>query len=199
MTQKPKSTKTNIDQKTGFNKNHSFSILDEIWRSFKPKQISESEIERLISEAQKETINKPVKKNRVVLDVPIFISALLQPKSIFAQFMQLWGNQQIHLLMSSTILSEIEYLLRHPKIIKKLSLTENQITAFLDLLSRNTHHVPGQLHLDLIDNHPIGNAILSCAVEGNANYIISNDPQLLKVKYYEGILILSTSSLHIIQ
>lgn len=128
---------------------------------------------------------------RIVLDTNVFVSALIRPESVPAQIVQAWRKEEITLLTSPAIISEIERVLQYPHIKNLSSLTDERIIALLQLLTRKSLHTPERLKLSVILEDPDDNVILSCAVEGRADYIVSGDKHLLQINEYDGIHILT--------
>ena len=50
---------------------------------------------------------------------------------------------------------------------------------------------PGKLQVRVIADDPDDNAVLACAKEGNAAYIVTGDRDLLSLGDYEGITIVT--------
>ena len=62
---------------------------------------------------------------------------------------------------------------------------------FLEDLSRLAILTPGKLLLTIIADDPSDNRYVECAVEGDANYLVSGDDHLLKLGAYEDVLIVT--------
>ena len=58
-------------------------------------------------------------------------------------------------------------------------------------LTLDTAFVSGKLKVDKIKEDPGDNKFLSCAVEGNAHYIVTGDGYLLKLMSFQGIQIIT--------
>ncbi len=44
--------------------------------------------------------------------------------------------------------------------------------------------------MDRVKEDPDDNIFLACAVEGDADYLVSEDPHLRNIKYYHGVQII---------
>ena len=55
--------------------------------------------------------------------------------------------------------------------------------------------VSGESKVDVIKDDPTDNKYLACALEGNADYIVTGDQHLLKVREYRGTKIISPKEL----
>lgn len=128
---------------------------------------------------------------KAVLDANLFISGLLTPQGPSAKILAEWRVGAFDLIVSIPILHEIQRVIFYPKIKKRLSWTNSEIIEFLHDLSQFSILVPGQTKVDVIKDDPTDNKYLACAFEGNANYIVTGDQYLLKVKEYKGTKIMS--------
>ncbi len=126
---------------------------------------------------------------RVVLDANQFVSALLKPGSNPDRIMRLVREERLTLLISDEIRAEILRVLNYPKIAKRLSLSPEELTLFIDRLATVAIMTPGTLVVTAIADDPSDNKYLACAVEGKADYIISGDHHLLDLRVFQGIRI----------
>ena len=131
---------------------------------------------------------------RVVLDANQFVSALLKPGSNPDRIMRLVREERLTLLMSAETRAEILRVLSYPKIAKRLSLSAEELTSFIDRLATVAIMTPGTLVVVAIVDDPSGNKYLVCAVEGKADYIISGDHHLLDLRVFQQIRILDPGS-----
>jgi putative PIN family toxin of toxin-antitoxin system len=128
---------------------------------------------------------------KAVLDANLFISGLLTPQGPSAKILSQWRVGTFDLVVSFPILHEIQRVIFYPKIKKRLSWTNSGIIEFLHDLSQFSIMVSGQTKVDVIKDDPSDNKFLACAFEGNADYIVTGDQHLLKIKEYKEIRIIS--------
>lgn len=124
---------------------------------------------------------------RVVFDTNIFISAfnfLGLPRTIFERALQ--GDFQ--LVISKQIIAEMSGVLR-----KKFNYDPPELEELEQLLIMLCEIVEPRRRIKRIIEDPSDNMILECTVEGKADYIVSGDKHLLKLKKFEGIPILQPS------
>jgi hypothetical protein len=93
--------------------------------------------------------------------------------------------------MSPAILDELDHVLRYPKLVKRHGWRENERRDFLADLATLAIPTPGELVLRVISDDPDDDHYLSCAIEGEADYIVSGDHHLLELCEYQGIPILT--------
>jgi putative PIN family toxin of toxin-antitoxin system len=121
---------------------------------------------------------------RVVLDTNIFISGIFwtgnSNKIILA-----WKKAKFELVSSLSTISEIINVLKDFKI----RLPDDIITEWVDLIIKNSIVVEPKEKISIIKDDPTDNMFLESAVAGCAEYIISQNKHLLKVKEFRGIKI----------
>lgn len=126
---------------------------------------------------------------RVTIDTNIIISAVLfggNPEKLI----QLASNQKISLILSHDILAETFHILRN-----KFGWSNNQVESLELMLREVASIVTPQKRVKVIKNDDPDNRILECAVEGNADFIVSGDKKhLLPLRYYEDIPIITTAA-----
>ncbi len=126
---------------------------------------------------------KPV---RVVLDTNIFVSGILfggKPKNV----LELVYREQIQAVISGSLLSELqETLLKKFKFSEKVILEmEKEIKDVFEFVYPKQQLT---ILLDLDDNR-----VLEAAIEGKCGYIITGDKELLLLKKFKNIKIITAS------
>jgi uncharacterized protein len=124
---------------------------------------------------------------KVVLDVGQYISAVIHQGGYPAQLLHAWEAQKFDLLLSPSILADIHRVLHYPRIQKRHQWDTERIERFIQTLTTDTILTPAQLELGVVKDDPDDNKIIVCAVEGNADYIVSSDIHLAKLGTYQGI------------
>lgn len=124
---------------------------------------------------------------RAVLDANVFVSALLSPKGVPASVLSAWRAEQFHLVVSEAVLEEIDRVLRYPGIARRHEWPEERLRSFVEDLAHLAIMTPGELRLAVIAEDPPDNRYLECAIEGEAEYIVSGDQHLLDLGEYQGI------------
>lgn len=123
---------------------------------------------------------------KVVLDTNIFISGIFW-KGKCNEIINLWRNDKFTLVTSLEIISELIDVLNDFKI----KLTEDLIRDWRDLIIKNSNIVEIRGNINLIKEDPDDNMFIETALEGKADYIISQDNHLLNIKEYSGIKIIN--------
>ncbi len=134
---------------------------------------------------------------RIVLDTNVMVSAILSPRSTSAQIMRLVLDGVVNLIISHDILDETLRVIRYPKLVnlmKKNGVALKEVEYVIDRLSAIAVVTPGKLTLDVIQDDPSDNKILTCAVEGEVDFIISGDHHLIELKEFQGIPIVNPAT-----
>jgi putative PIN family toxin of toxin-antitoxin system len=126
-----------------------------------------------------------------VVDANVFMSAVLSPAGTPAMVLDCWRGGRFVLVLSTAILEEIYRVLHYPKIATRHRWPEEQIRAFVDALASQAMITPGALTLAVIEDDPADNRYLECAVEGEADFLVTGDQLLLNLGVYQGTQILT--------
>ncbi len=128
---------------------------------------------------------------RAVLDANVWVSAILNPKGIPAKILTAWQAERFHVVLSGAILEEIGRVLRYPRIARRHGWSEERLQSFAEELTRLAIVTPGQLELTVILEDPPHNRYLECAIEGEAEYLVSGDEHLPTLQEYRGIQVVT--------
>jgi putative PIN family toxin of toxin-antitoxin system len=125
---------------------------------------------------------------RAVFDTNVFLSALMfgGPPEVLVRAAR---AGQIRLVISPQILAGLAGILK-----KKFEWDDEDIGEAILAVGRHADLVKPKRKISVLADDP-DNRILECAVEGKADYIVSGDRQLLRLKRFGGIAILGASEL----
>jgi len=126
---------------------------------------------------------------KAVPDVNIYISGVIKRDG---QANQIFKRAAEFVLYSSEpILKDLERVLHYDRVQKKFLLSEAKIIDYL-IAVRTTHVLtPGLLEVSIVHDDPDDDKIVACALEAEADYIISGDHHLLNLKHYRDIQIVT--------
>jgi len=124
---------------------------------------------------------------RVVFDTNVYISALLF-SGIPRKLLHMADIGVFQLIVSKQILAELRGVLR-----VKFDYETEQVEIIENLLLSMTFIVEPHKRINRIIEDPPDNRILECAEEGDADYIVSGDKHLLRLKTYDSIKIINPS------
>ena len=123
---------------------------------------------------------------RLVIDTNIWISFLIG--KALQDLESLLYNKRVQILFSSEQLAELGSVLQRPRLKKYFS--ESQIIEFLELIDQVTDYINVTSEIEICRDKK-DNFLLSLAVDGKADYLITGDEDLLVLKEIKGIPIVS--------
>ena len=127
-------------------------------------------------------------KTKVLLDTNILISALGwsgKPKVIFKKCL----HGELELVTSPDQIEELKRVMDYPK----FNFSEEQKATFISIILEMATMVEITGKVNVVVDDPDDNAILETAIVGNAQYLISGDPHLLKLKEFAKVKIVTAS------
>ncbi len=130
---------------------------------------------------------------KIVLDTNVLISARIgrngNPARVLKHILE--HGPDVELLTSTDLLSEVRRVFHYPRIMRKYRLNEDEIVLYLQLIEAASTLVKVQSVPAVVKEDPDDDRVLACAIEGEADYIVTGDPHLLTLEEYEGIKIVS--------
>ena len=131
---------------------------------------------------------------RVVVDTNVLVSSFISPLSYPREIEQRWRKGEFVLITSPGIIEEVNRVLHYPHIQQKYHLTESDITAFILTLSNQAYCVAGRVVLEGVAPDHGDDKVISCAVEAQADFIVTGDKGLQQLGEYQGIKIINAES-----
>lgn len=128
---------------------------------------------------------------RVVLDTNIIISAYLVALGAPARILAAWRAGRFELIVSPALLAEYERSLNHVRVRRRHGLTPAQIARDVAAFREFGILVEPITVPRVVFQDPDDDQVLTCAVAGEADYLVSGDSDLLSLRTYEGIRTLS--------
>ena len=126
---------------------------------------------------------------RAVIDTGVFVSALIRPQGRTGAVLQALKDKRFTLIYSTDILVEIIDVLGRDNFRSKYHISPDGIAALIDLIRlRGELVIPSQKVTVCRD--PKDDIFLEAALEGEAEYIVSGDFDLLDMKSFENTPIL---------
>jgi len=129
---------------------------------------------------------------KITIDTNVLISGSLWTGAS-DKILEKIENKEIDLILSNDIIGEFSEVLNYEEIKNKIIDKGLEIKRTVEkIISFSTIIEPSE-KLDVITEDPDDNIILECAVEGNVDFIISQDKHLLNLKEFRGIKIITPS------
>jgi len=122
---------------------------------------------------------------RAVLDTNVLVAFLLTRGRTISTILAGWERGDFDLLTSPALIAEVSRTLEKPKLQQRIRPEAAQ--ALLEALAEDAILTPGDLELPGVAPDPDDDAVVSCAIEGDADYIVSRDAHLLGLGEYESV------------
>ena len=131
---------------------------------------------------------------QIVLDTNVIISAILNPYGSPGKILNQVFDQKVSLCLSPPLIAEIRRVLRYQKIvnlIKQKGRTVELAEEHIEKIVAIAHVTTGHVLINPIATDPDDDRVLECAIEANADYIISGDKHLKDLGNFQGVPILT--------
>jgi uncharacterized protein len=140
-------------------------------------------------------VKKPKEQIRAVIDTNLFVSGLFAGQGAVFQLQELWVKGVFELAVSEDILKEVRSTLLKPSVNKKLHLDKAGVNEVIALIREKAVVVTKDRYkTDAITSDCSDNKFLACALEANADFIVSGDNHLLEIKHFHNIQIVDASA-----
>ncbi|MBI5671958.1 MAG: putative toxin-antitoxin system toxin component, PIN family [Nitrospirae bacterium] len=127
---------------------------------------------------------------RVVADTNVIVSAMLWIGSPH-QILVASEDARLTLCTSPSLLRELTGVLSRPKFAPRLRALQVSVSELTTGYARLARLVNPQRIMRVVAEDPADDEVLACALAARAHYIVSGDTDLLRVRSYRGISILS--------
>lgn len=127
---------------------------------------------------------------RVVADTNVIVSAMLWIGSPH-QILVALEDARLTLCTSPSLLRELTGVLSRPKFAPRLRALEVSASELTASYARLARLVNPQRVMRVVAEDPADDEVLACALAARAHYIVSGDTDLLRLRSYRGISILS--------
>ena len=132
---------------------------------------------------------------RIVLDTNVIVSRFLSPAGAPAKVLDLWKKKgYFDVVVSEEILQEYARALTYPHIQARHQIPAREIETNIHTFSDIAILVVPTEQITIVKDDPDDNTFIACALAGNAEYIVSGDRDLLTVRTYKGIRILTPAT-----
>jgi len=131
----------------------------------------------------------------VVLDTNILVRLVLSQSKHARALFDAWRVGRLRVAATQATLSELWRVLHYPRIKQAFHLSDADITHCWEEIRRRVFLVEGLYEVFAVEKNASDNIFLACAIEANADYLVSQDSHLRDLKYYHGIHIIGWTHL----
>lgn len=129
---------------------------------------------------------------RVVIDTNVIVSGILSRKGTPAELLNAWRERRFLLLSSPAMIEEVGVVLRYQHIREKYPLVDEEVEQTISLLEYDALLVAGAVNVTgSVPADPADEKFLACALDGQADVIVSGDHHLLDLGVYRDIPIMT--------
>lgn len=125
----------------------------------------------------------------VVLDSNVLARASISHGTAVSAIIDAWRDERFSLVVSTHLLDELTRTLAKPYFAGRIS-SERQV-AYQRLLATFATLVPITVAVHGVATHPEDDLVLATAVSAGADYLVTRDRQLLALRSYRDVLIVS--------
>src|SRR3989344_242897 len=122
----------------------------------------------------------------IAADTNFLVSATQWNYSVSHKLLQKLIINNVEIFTTKEVLDELAEVLK-----RDFLYNEEEIKNILERVLQFVTLVTSSKKIDIVKEDPDVNKIIECAIESNADYIISYDKHLLKLKEYENIKIIT--------
>ncbi len=123
---------------------------------------------------------------RVVIDTNVFISGIFWKGNFCSQIIEKWKKRHFDLISSIEILDEFVRTLK----VFKIQMPDELIEEWRNMIIENSIIVKPTIKLNVVKDDSDDNKFFEAAITGKADFIISQDKHLLKLREFEGIKVI---------
>ncbi len=125
---------------------------------------------------------------KVVFDTNVIVSAALYEKSLPALLLSLGLEDKVRFFVSPALLHEYEAVLKRPR----FKLSHREITELMGKINRKALIVTPTKRLKILKADEPDNRILECAIEADADFIITGNKKHFPFEEFKGSKIVTS-------
>ena len=136
---------------------------------------------------------------RAVLDANVYVSAAIRPEGPPGQILERFLRDSVfEIVLPPAIINEVVRAFAYPKVRKSIR-AEIDATAWFETIVVLADLIAGEDALHGVSDDPDDDKYIAAAVEGRADFIVAGDSDLLNVKEYREIrMVTPRSFLHVL-
>ena len=131
---------------------------------------------------------------KAVLDTNVTLSMAFAKEGLAKELREMVAEGAFQLVTSKEILSELYRVIHYPRIQKQFRASKENIDEFMGLMIEQATLTQGSYSIQKIKEDPTDDMFLTCALEAQADYIVSRDAHLRNLKQFQGIKIIDVKS-----
>ena len=97
-------------------------------------------------------------------------------------------------MVTDAVLAEYRRVLNYDRIARRHGLTPEEVDRELEELRQFALVIEEWVEVDVVTEDPDDNVLLACAMAGQASFLVSGDPHLLRLGSYQGVRVLTPAA-----
>jgi putative PIN family toxin of toxin-antitoxin system len=126
-----------------------------------------------------------------VLDTRILVSYLLTQGETLSSIVDHWQQGRFVVVASLPVLGELIEVVARPCLRHVMSADPQ---ALFDAIEQGAILVPGELFLSVLTRDPTNDIFIACAVEGEADYLVTSSTELLNLGSYKSVQMIAPAA-----
>ncbi|GIK65246.1 MAG: hypothetical protein BroJett018_30400 [Chloroflexota bacterium] len=110
----------------------------------------------------------------IVLDTNVLVSGVMIAGSLPDRLLSHWENKEFNLVTCIKAIAEVDDVLQRPHVAIKYRITQAKRDRLIIPLEKQAIQVSGTKITGVVKDDPKDDMFVSCAVEGNAKYIVTS-------------------------
>ncbi|HVN97192.1 MAG TPA: putative toxin-antitoxin system toxin component, PIN family [Syntrophorhabdaceae bacterium] len=131
---------------------------------------------------------------KAVIDTSVMVSVAFAKEGLARELRDMIADGSFILCTTKEILAELYRVLHYPRISKQFKPELEDIEQFMGMVLEKALITEGSYTIRKIKDDPTDDMFLACAMEAEADYIVSRDPHLRNVKRFRGIEIIDVTT-----
>lgn len=125
---------------------------------------------------------------RVTLDTNVLVSALMYRRGKPFQLLRMALEGEVSVMLSEAIIEETLEVLG-----RKFGVPPEELPEYRAVITDAARIIKPTVSLDVVKDDPDDNRILECAVTSWSEFVVTGDKDLLRLKQYDSIRILTVA------
>ena len=131
---------------------------------------------------------------KAVIDTNIMVSVAFAREGLTKKLKDRIADRDFLLITSKAILKELYEVLNYPHIVERFNASKKDINDFMGMIIEYAAITSGDYSIENITEDPKDDMFIACALEGNADYIVTRDPHLRNIKHFQCIQIIDLTT-----
>ena len=129
---------------------------------------------------------------RITLDTNVLVSAFISKLGHPADILELViVLDEIELVLSEEILEEFQEVLTREEVKKRLAYSEPKVAEFVEAIRGVAEIVAIESDFKVVKEDPEDDLVVNTAYDGKADYIVSGDKHLLRLRRFKRVRVVS--------